>query len=108
MNKICRYGLSYVAGKGIYCGKFKEYRGKRCYEHCKDFISLSQERMKVSEKKIEYLYKCPKCGKEFWDSMYTKPFCLHGEVAYETRHVEKPTHHEECGAEFVTREVNKE
>jgi len=62
----------------------------------------------MSEQKVEYLYECPKCGKHFWDSLYTKPFCVHVNTAYETRGVYHPSSCEDLGGIRVTREVKKE
>lgn len=53
---------------------------------------------------IEYLYKCSKCEKEHWDSLYTPPICIHGAVAYETRGVYYPNDPEEVAGIRVTRE----
>lgn len=53
---------------------------------------------------LEYLYKCPKCGAEHWDTMYLTPICVHGFVAYETRPVYQPGDSEEVSGIRVTRE----
>ena len=55
-------------------------------------------------KQLEYLYKCPKCEAEHWDSLYTPPMCVHGAVAYVTVKVYHPNDPEEVGGIRVTRE----
>ena len=53
---------------------------------------------------LEYLYKCPKCGAEHWDTMYLTPICIHGFVGYETRPVYLSCGPEEVAGLRVTRE----
>ena len=77
------------------CGWYNSNKNASCYM-CKKERTMGE---------FEYLYKCPKCDREHWGTLYYSPICIHDDnIGVEMRAVYHPAHHDEVSAQRVRRE----